>query len=233
MLIGNMRKILLTTVIAVSALFASCSYTDAWEVPTIKLGAYDKEFKPSPEEGDLTIRATSNVAFEAQIVKGSEWIKFAETTEPVLNCSGSRDIAVHYGANLYGKRVGHVVLCAGSRRDTVFIKQYGVYEDNFSIYDEDKSIFSSGTTIEVPEEGKSYTIRLNCNEIATNVKVRTTDTDIIEDLLFEHDVLSFTVKKNTYERPRQAQIELWYVNGWDETVSLMIYIDQAYVLRLE
>lgn len=230
---GNMKKILLTTVIAVSALFVSCSYTDAWEVPTIKLGAYEKVFKPTPEEGDLTIRATSNVAFEAHIVKGSEWIKFADTVEPVLACSGSRDIHVHYGANLYGKRVGHIVLCAESRRDTVFIKQHGVYEDNFSIYDEDKAIFTSGTTIDVPEEGKSYTIRLNCNEISSNVKVRTTDTDIIDNLLFEHDVLSFTVKKNTYERPRQAQIELWYVNGWDETVSLMIYIDQAYMLRIE
>ena len=230
---GNMKKILLTTVIAVSALFVSCSYTDAWEVPTIKLGAYEKVFKPTPEEGDLTIRATSNVAFEAHIVKGSEWIKFADTVEPVLACSGSRDIHVHYGANLYGKRVGHIVLCAESRRDTVFVKQHGVYEDNFSIYDEDKALFASGTTLEVPEAGKSYSIRINCTEIAANVKAKTTDPDFVTNLLFEHDVLSFTVEPNTYERPRQAQVELAYVNGWNEKEVLTIYIDQEYVLRLE
>lgn len=228
-----MKKILLATIVAVSALAVSCNYTDAWDVPVVKLGAYEKVFYPTPEEGDLTIRVTSNVAYEARIVDGYEWIKFADTKDAVLPCLGSGDIAVHYGANLYGKRVGRVVLCAEGRTDTVAIKQHGVYQDNFSIFDEDKSIFSSGTTIEVPEAGQSYVIRLNCNEIAANVKTKTTDPDFVTDLLFEHDVLSFTVKPNTYERPRQAQIELSYVNGWEEKVALTIYIDQEYVLRIE
>lgn len=238
MQLSSMKKILLATIIAVSALAVACDgiYTDAWDVPIIKLGAYEKVFYPETAEGDLTIRVTSNVPYEARVATGAEWIKFVtenEAHKTVMPCSGGGDLVVHYGANLYGKRLGHIVLEAEGRRDTVFIKQQGVYEDHFAIYDEDKALFASGTTLNVPEAGQSYSIRINCTEIAANVKSKTTDPDFVTNLLFEHDVLSFTVEPNTYERPRQAQVELAYVNGWNEKEVLTIYIDQEYVLRLE
>ena len=193
-----MKKIFVI-VFAVSAFLASCTspYYPEYR-PIIALGADTSNLICEYTEDYQTLRVISNVEYEATIVSGSEWLKFTDTDAVTRKGSGNGDIEFKHLQNNNAKRVAHLVLSAGSRRDTINIKQKGRFEEFLEVHSD------------------------------AQLSAWTADTKVVSGFKFENSVCSFRVSANDEQQPRIVFFQISYVDGWDDKQTIELSIRQGY-----
>lgn len=219
-------------IIAVSAILSSCSSPYYPEyVPVISLGANTSKHICDKEEGVTSINVISNVEYTATIISGYEWLSFVDSDTNVYTGRNNTVLSMYRRANNHDKRVARVVLASGTRRDTVKIMQSGEFEDYLTIHPEDKELYltlDNGTRLSVPEAGGEYSFRLRTSCLDHQINFWTDRPDAIADFKVENKVLSFRVKTNEDNQPRIMNVELSYLDGWDETCTWAFSIKQQF-----
>ena len=220
-----MKKILSIIAIA-AACCASCIdgyvYDDAHYAEHVSLGATEKEIICEPTEGTCVFNVLTNCDYEASIISGENWTSFADTdllsTKRTVN---DKVLTFDYKANNAGNRVAKIVLAAGNRRDTIAIKQKGLYDEHVEV---------STTTVAAPVEGGTFSVRTEIyGLLEKDLKISTIHTDIVTNILMDDNkVLSFDVLPNKTQNPRTAEIIISFVNGWGETEKTVITVNQTW-----
>lgn len=207
-------------IVAVSALFASCSSPYYPEyVPVVSLGASTSALVCENTESTCELNVISNVEYTATIISGEEWLSFADTESLTRVGNGNTVLVFNHRANNHDKRVARLVLAAESRRDTVKIKQKGCFEDYLDLHPEDRELYmtmENATRMSVPEKGGEYSLRLRTSCLDHQLKFWTDRPDAVVDFKVENKVLTFRVKENLDSQPRILRVQLFYIDGWDD-----------------
>jgi hypothetical protein len=109
--------------------------------------------------------------------------------------------------------------------------QYGAFEDYLTIHPEDKATYltlDGGTRLSVPELGGEYEFRLRTSCLDHQIKFWTDRPDAIVDFKVENKVLKFRVKANEDNQPRIMEVQLSYLDGWDEIRTWEFSIKQQF-----
>lgn len=219
-------------IVAVSAFMASCSSPYYPEyVPIVSLGASTSALVCENTDSSCSLNVISNVEYTATIISGEEWLSFADTKSLTRKGFGNSVLVFNHRANNHDKRVARLVLAADTRRDTIKIKQKGQFEDYIDMHPEDKTEFltlEKGTRLLVPEEGGSYSLRLRTSCLDQELIFWTDRPEVVTDVKFENKIISFRVNKNEDGQPRIIQIELSYIDGWDDKKSYSFSIKQQF-----
>ena len=225
-MIMTMKKLFAISIL-VAALCTSCIdgyvHDDAHYVPEVILGAREKSQIVEAADGVCSFNVITNCDYEARIVSGEKWASFSDTKETVTARSAYETvISFDYNANTAGPRVAKVVLSAEGRRDTIAIKQKGLYEENVTVVGE--------STISAPVEGGHYTLRVEFTGLLEkDIKISCIQADVVSNILLDDNkVLSFDVLKNETQNPRTAKIEISYLTGWDEKKSTVVTVNQTW-----
>ncbi len=226
-----MKKIFVM-VLSFSAFLVSCSspYYPEYR-PVVSLGANTSALVCENDENTCSLNVISNMAYTASIISGTEWLSFTDTDDTVRHGSGNTVLTFNHLANNHDKRVAYLVLAAESRRDTIRIKQKGQFEDFLEMHPEDKDKYltmENGTRLMVPESGGSYSIRLKTSRLDHEIKCWTDNPNSVVDFNVENKVLSFRVKQNVSGQPLFINIELSYIDGWDDKQAYTFSIRQQF-----
>lgn len=224
-----MKKIFVV-ILSVMALAACSSPYYPEYRPLIALGAETSNLVCENTEDNVNLRVISNVAFDATITSGSEWLKFADEdgeaiSDVVVSGSGNKTLTFKHLQNNNEKRVAYLILSSDTRRDTVKVKQMGRYEDFLDIHDDDKSRFENGR-LEVESDGGEVSFRLRTSCMDHELSAWSSDKTIVNGFEFENGLCSFFVAANEEQQPRIVTIRISYVDGWDDTQTLELTIRQ-------
>lgn len=226
-----MRKIFVT-ILVVAASLASCSAPYYPEyVPIVALGANTSNLVCENTEDECSLHVISNVEYKATIISGSEWLSFADTEEFVRVGKGNETIVFNHRVNNHGKRVARLVLSAESRRDTIRIKQKGCFEDFLEFHPADVDTYltlNNKTRMEIEEEGGDYALRLKTTCLDSDILFWTDRTDIVTNCRVENGVFKFHINVNDEMQPRIFNIELSYIDGWDDKRTLPFSVRQKF-----
>lgn len=217
--------------ISVSAFVVSCVPYNPEYVPVVSLGANTDDVIIGSEAGTCSFNVISNLDYEALIVEGETWLSFEDIEGTVRPGSGNGVLKFNYRTNNHGRRVARVVLAAETRRDTVCIKQESAYPEFLEIHPADVEkyfILEEGTRISVAEEGEFFQLRLQTSCLDHEITCWTDQPHMISDFSIENNLLSFRVLKNQEGQPRIANVELSYINGWDEKVVYGFSVKQFF-----
>lgn len=222
-----MKKLFAISVFVAAALCTSCIdgyvYDDAHYVDEIALGAVEKSIECPSTDGTCSFNIVTNCDYEARIISGDKWASFSDTDQ-LSTARGSYEkvLSFNYDANMAGPRVAHIVLSAKERRDTIAIKQHGLYEEAVTLVGE--------STIAAPVKGGHFELRIEFTGLLEkDITISTLQTDIISNInLDDNKVLSFDVLANNTQNPRTAKIEISYVNGWKEKSTTIITVNQTW-----
>lgn len=225
-------KKLFVIVLSFSAFLVSCSspYYPEYR-PVVSLGASTSALVCENDENTCSLNVISNMAYTASIISGSEWLSFTDTDDTVRHGNGNTVLTFNHLANNHDKRVAYLVLAAESRRDTIRIKQKGQFEDFLEIHPEDKETYltqDSGTRLLAPEAGGVYSMRLKTSCMDHEIKCWTDTPNSVVDFNVENKVLSFRVKQNVSGQPLIINVELSYIDGWDDKQTYTFSIKQQF-----
>ena len=225
-----MKKIYVL-ILAAAAFVVSCSSPYYPEyVPIIALGINVDDVVCESEEGQCSVSVISNVEYDATIISGHEWLSFTDINGLTRTGSGNDVLKFKYFQNNNDKRVARVVVSAGTRRDTVKIKQKGCYPDELAIHDTSKDMFSleNGTRMEADWEGGEYSFRLRTSALSHHITAWTPDPSVITKFHIENNVVTLTVAQNNELQPRTVNFQVQYIDGWDEVQALKLSLRQKY-----
>ena len=227
-----MKKIFGIILVVAASAMASCSAPYYPEyVPIVSLGANTSNLICENTESENTLHVISNVEYTATIIQGEEWLSFSDTESLVRVGNGNEAISLSHLANNNGKRVGRIVLAAETRRDTIRIKQHGRFEDFLEIHPTDKAEqfpLNNNTRMEMEAAGGDYSIRLKTSCLDHEISFWTDEPKVITNFKVENGVLSFHVDVNKDKQPRILNVELSYIDGWDDKIVLPFSIRQKF-----
>jgi hypothetical protein len=211
--------------VATLLLCVSCKegfiYDDGDHVNLVSLGAMEKSLECEPSAGTCSFNVLTNCDYEAQIIKGEEWISFYNGGGTILPLTANDKVLnINYQANSAGPRIARVVLVADTRRDTIAIKQRGLYDERVWV--------EGDTKLDVPVSGGSYDVQIGySNILRKDLQIYTLQEEFVTNIaLDEYNVLHFEVFPNGTQNPRAAEVVLKYVNGWEQTITQSIHITQ-------
>ncbi len=231
-----MRKILTVLIVATSALLASCSSPYYPEyVPIISLGASTDNLLCEKEEGVVTLNVLSNVEYTATLQSGRDWLRFADFDSFTITGKGNDVIRFEHIANNHDKRVAYLVLSAQGYERVIKIKQAcnPIFEDYLEIHPQDKAekLTEKDNTRMIlgAQKTENVTLRLRTSCLDHQIVCKSEHATGISNLKVENKVLSFDVNENTEGQPRLLNIELSYVDGWDEVKTLTFAVYQKHL----
>lgn len=217
--------------LSVSAFVVSCVPYYPEYVTVVSLGASTDDVIVGNEEGTCSFNVISNIDYEALIVDGETWLSFADIDGTVRKGTGNGVLTFNFRANNHARRVARVVLAAETRRDTVCIKQESAYPEYLEVNPEDVEeyfILEEGTRMSVLEDGGQYLLRLQTSCLDHEITCWTDQPHMVSDFAVTNSNLSFRVLKNQEGQPRIANVELSYINGWDEKIIYKFSIKQFF-----
>ncbi len=226
-----MKKIYVT-ILALSALFVSCSSPYYPEyIPIISLGAHTSDLVCESDENQCSLNVISNVEYEATITSGGEWLTFADTDALSRKGKGNGVLVFNHLANKNDKRVAVLTLQSGSRSQTVKIKQKGYFEDflRLDVTDEEyKHLFAEADNgrMRAENKAKDYSLRLETSCQDHEISFATDYPKAIVDFRVDNGYFHFHINDNDENQPRIMEITLSYVDGWDDVKSFTFSIKQ-------
>lgn len=228
-----MKKIFVT-ILALSALFVSCSAPYYPEyVPIISLGAHTSDLVCESDENQCSLNVISNVEYEATIVSGMEWLSFADTDAVSRKGSGNDVLVFNHLANKHSKRVAILSLQSGSRLQTIKIKQKGNFEDFLGLDTTDEEYvrlftLEGNTRMSASADAGDYSLRLDTSCLDHEISFATNFPKAIVDFKVENGYLSFHINENDEKQPRIMDITLSYLDGWKDVNTFTFTVEQAY-----
>jgi hypothetical protein len=82
--------------------------------------------------------------------------------------------------------------------------------------------------MEIEEAGGDYSIRLKTSCLDHEISFWTDEPKVVTNFKVENGVLSFHVDVNKDKQPRILNVELSYIDGWDDKVVLPFSIRQKF-----
>ena len=207
------------TAAAALALLFSCEQEPKAVFFSTELGAPVKEFKVGHEPGEQRIEVYSNGEYTITELNGAgSWISFPQSSKL------DEGFTVMFDANESYPRSAMLCLNLKNQKDTVYIRQEGMENTYLSL--SEPSIVPKG----------SQTTQFSI-EILSNVEPERINTFIlyddvdntgwIKDLKITSDKkMELSVDANAADTPRKAQIELSFVDGWNNKVTASCYVNQ-------
>ena len=197
------------------AIFSAC--VEDGLVELVELGAPVKEYITPAERSAIEIPVYANGRYTATFVEDVDWADMAEN-------KGSRDGSLYImcARNDGFKRSVKLLLESNvdSRVDTVLIKQQGTLSE---------TLYMSNTSLILDGNGGSHS-----EEISVNLPLEDVTLDVSEDWVQscsiqegESRMLVVTSVRNEDEiAPRTATMNISYVDGWGETMTLTLNLVQ-------
>lgn len=226
-MIMTMKKLFAISILIAASFCTSCIdgyvYDDARYETEVVLGATEKVLFAESTDGQCSLNVITNCDYEARIISGEKWASFSDSDQLATpRAAYEKVLSFNYDANTAGPRVAKVVLSAEGRRDTIAIKQYGLYEESVTVVGD--------TTIAAPVNGGHFTRRIEfMGLLEKDIKISCAQTDIVSNIILDDNkVLSFDVLKNETQNPRTAKVEIAYVNGWGEKKSAVVTVNQTW-----
>ena len=206
-------------------LLSSCAniFDDAEYVEDVKLGAKVKSVECLAEYGECSFDIVSNCTYSARIIKGTEWLSFTGEDVSDIQMKGDATLALSFTSNRGYRRCGVLVLSSGHRRDTLTVKQEGLYR---------QSIETDLNALEVPGEGGNYSVSIRTNLISKDFKFETVDSKDfpvigkVDNYDFSDNTFTFRVLPSDSRDTKTFITRIYTVDEWGEKVSGNIVITQ-------
>lgn len=206
------------TVSACSNILDDAEYAD-----DIKLGAKVKSVECLAEYGECSFDVVSNCSYSASIIKGAEWLSFSGTGSSEIQIEGSTTLMLSFTSNRGYRRRGLLVLSSGQRHDTLSVKQEGIYQ---------QTVETDITSLDVPGEGGSYSVKVSTNLIKRDFKFETVDSKEfpvigkVDSYEFSDNIFSFRVLPSDSRDSKTFITRIYAVDEWGEKVASDIVITQ-------
>lgn len=195
-----------------------------------ELGAVTKEYVVQSAEGAVAVQVYASESFTVSLADSSaSWIH----PERVGAMNKDSLFNVQYEANTGGPRMGRLVLfaAASQRRDTIVIKQRGLYEPALQFVNANASVLG--------KTDRQLQTVLRTNIPFSQLKKEISYGDSLQNWiagdfsLTQDSVFAFTAKANPYQnRLRNAQVKLSFTDGWGVERSTVLYVLQSNALDL-
>lgn len=192
-------------------LFAGCNQAELVDI--VRLGAKEKEMTLAPSTVEDTIRLVTNMPYSVRVVSGEDWIKLAGYG---LMPPSRTEIPFRCEANMGWRRMAKVALSAGSRADTVYIRQEGPLQDRISLKDKSYNIPAAGGTYKTEVECFRYPDRLlvDCSNKSWEASL-------------ESGVLTVIASPATSRDPKTHTVTVYYMDDWNEQAAAVATFNQA------
>lgn len=192
-------------------LFCACNRGELIDV--IELGAVEKEIIAPAGTSEGVITLLTNVPFEACVVDGGDYLLLRGSG---LMPRSRTEIPWHLDANQSFKRTAKVTLSAGTRVDTVFIRQEGALADRVAV--ETKSF-------EVPASGGRYSTAVECFRYPDRLSLDISSSDAVQAVYLDGN-LDITVAPSRSRDPKTYTVMVYYLDGWGERAFDTVTIHQ-------
>ncbi len=206
-----------------AVLLASCEQEMARPFSSTELGAPKKEFKVNFEAGEQKIDVYSNGEYTIEMTSvEKDWVIYPSSARM------DDGLTVQYDINTSYPRSARFILTIGNQKDTVYLRQEGQTAAFLKI--PDSGVEAKGSTADVHE----VTVNTNVDLQGVDKEIiyeDLADTGWLEGIALEktddtHAKLRFSTVANGKDKPRKAQINLSFVDGWDQKVVATCYVSQ-------
>ncbi|MEG0806790.1 MAG: DUF5689 domain-containing protein [Alistipes sp.] len=208
--------------------FTACEMNDGDETQVSEFGAVKKSHTVDWKQGFVEVEILSNQSYDISLVDpDTDWATL-DTEGLGGHVTGDTKFKVHYQTNDGFPRQAAILVSAGSRNDTVYVRQKGF---------RDPQLTFSTKSITVLGDGGQAIAQLATNLELTDLQQQISYTnkdasEWISDLEISNGFLILQTGANTDPKAlRNARIVLTYRNGWNEKLSSTLYITQANALN--
>jgi len=199
---------------------AACQVDDAEYAKIEELGMVQDFYEVEAEAGLVWVDYYANQPGQIRFLKGGDWARLERDS-----FEGDGRVGVEYDDNDgFGRMAGIEFQLTGTeRRDTVLIKQKGVKTPLLRSTVSNVVVYNGGSATRVPVE-------TNLKE--SDLDIRTVYTGGTPDWIRAVSIDGDTMFLTTVDNPdpvnvRSAVLQISFVDGWDERLSLTFYVTQA------
>lgn len=188
----------------------SCIGLQPDQIEIVQLGIVEDTVTAGPDQCACGVKVLSDRDYSISFDGGAaSWIHVIQTTRDT--------IAMNLDANDGFRRCAYLEIAADGRKDQVQIRQEGKWKESVSL---------SKETLNVPASGYSGSVRVMSNMPSDYMKAVTNDVKGLSNVSLEDYILHFTVLPSHNRDARTLIINIEYVNGWDELISIPLTIYQ-------
>lgn len=203
--------------VCATVLITACNKDEMIEV--VRLGAVKKTMTEPYTPGRDTIRIVTYDNYSIDLAGDAGWI--------VLPCRGllradCKEIPFSFKANNGYRRMAKVTLSAGTRTDTVFIRQEGPLKETLTL---------DVHNLNVPAEGGTFTIDADVCIPSSGLRIIRSSETAITSAEYDNGVLKVVVAPSSFLDRRTYTVRLSFRTGWDEDISDEVVIIQEPIIR--
>lgn len=223
----NMKRIIMITAVAAAVMGCEGKY-NAEFVNMVALGAKVSEVKCPQQNGEssfyivanewVTNHDTVGVAYNATIVKGSEWLRFKENGSDFISRTGSGVLEFEFTANRGLRRSATILIQSGSRRDSLKVKQEGSYSEFVNLVSELPAGYK------VPEEGGSYSFRIESDILPAELMIKKVKG--LGEAHISGNTLFVEILPSDSRDERKIGVTVYKLDAWGEEISSTITLTQ-------
>ena len=214
---------------ATAAAVMGCSGKNNAEfVDVIALGAKVSEVKCPQQYGDGSFFIIANewvanhdtvgIAYDARIVKGSEWLSFKENGSDAISRKGSGYLEFEFTTNRGLRRCATIMIQSGNRRDSLKVKQEGLYSESIKLV----SDLPSG--YKVPEEGGNYSFRIESDILPAELMVKKARG--LGEAYMSGNILYVEILPSDSRDERKIDVTVYKLDAWGEEISSTVTLTQ-------
>ena len=190
-----------------------CACNQGELIDVVELGAVEKELFAPSGTSEGVIPLLTNVPFEACVVDGGDYLLLRGSG---LMPRSRTEIPWHLDANQSFKRTAKVTLSAGTRVDTVFIRQEGALADRVAV--EIKSF-------EVPASGGRYSTAVECFRYPDRLFLDISSSEAVQ-AVYQNGNLDISVAPSPSRDPKTYTVIVYYLDGWGQRAFDTVVIHQ-------
>lgn len=188
----------------------SCVGLKADHVEIVQLGIVEDSVTAGARQLECGVKVLSDRDYSMSFEGGNpSWLRVARSTRDTLSFV--------LEPNLGFRRCAYLDIMADGRADRVQIRQEGQWQETVAL---------SETSLNVPAEGYTGSVRVISNMPSDYLKAVTTDMKALADVSLDGYILHFTVLPSHSRDARTLSLAVEYVNGWDELVINTLTISQ-------
>lgn len=204
-------KRLLFIIVGIPAMLSGCNKAELVDI--VAMGWTEKTITVSERVTDGSAQLLTNTPYSARVCDGNDWLSIpAEGMMP----SARKDIPFHCDANRNFKRTGKIVISAGTRVDTLCIRQSGALQDRISL---------SVATISAPQSGGTFYTAVECFRYPDALFLDVSAPNALQ-ATYSDGILEITVAPSTSRDPKTYSVMIYYIDGWGERASATVTINQ-------
>lgn len=195
--------------ISIIALTSACIGLKPDDVEIVQLGIVEDAVVAGAYHGECGVKVLADRDYALAFEGKPSWVRVDRATRDTIVFS--------LDANEGFRRCAYLDISADGRKDRVQVRQEGLWMESVSL---------SQTSLNVSAEGCHGSIRVISNLPSDYMKAVYKDTKALSNVRLEDYILEFTVLPSHNRDPRTLEIDIEYVNGWDEVVSQSLTIYQ-------